>query len=442
MKNSLRNTFLNIFRLRQYYIPLMLLCFVCSAVGVFVIELFRGALLLSEVSYLPYKDYYLISYIDESSVVPTDTTSLGIGGYIIEETLHYFENTEDTMLSELCSADARLRYFRKDMSVSENESGKLPWKVVPESAYDDSFRTSERVLVSGRHILSGDTNAALIDKELAEINGIKVGDTFTAQNDTVYTVVGLYQTLGVNSVINDSLDVPNNMIFTSTEPDGAKTIDTYNLYVSFRYPYSEEDVKRLEDRITELMTNGDSTYDVRYAMTSVDKINRDSGKGVSSMLRLSVCCIVIMCVTLFIALYSFISAFYRKRQKEFILCNAIGKKKSRISLDFCTELIFAVVPSAVIGALVSNLFFLRLLRDIILYFEKMVSAETIHSTSTLTLYKSASISEGLTDRLQMNYFAADSALFLLCFLLIACICMLSICRASRKWSVMKMFSEK
>lgn len=440
MKLNLRRTFLNIYSLRKFYLPLFLLCLICSIVGIFVIELLQGALLLKDISYLPYTDYYLWSHnSNENNAASKGSTyipSAESGSMIFW--LGFYENVKDTMITELCSANADLYYFKKDMSISSKESGSFPWTVVPDSAFDDAFRDAERFLVEGRHLVRGDLNAALLDVELAKINNIHVGDSITSSAGDVYSVVGLYQTLVIDPVIVSAIDVPNNMIFVSNKPSDAKTISTYNLYISFAYPYSASEINRFTNQLVQNM--GDD-WNKTYSLTSVDQLNKDSNRGVLSMLRLSVSCVILMCVMIMIALYSFISSFYRKRQREFILYLALGKKRTRIIFDFCRELMFIILPSSVLGIVICNGFFLRYLKNIISYFEKLVSIESIFATSTLSLSKAESMSLGLYDQLRLN-FTPDSIIFLLFFFFATFLCLIMISRASTKWSVMKMLSEK
>lgn len=439
MKHNLRRIFLNIYLLRHFYVPLSLLCIICSVVGMFVMELFQGALLLKEVSYIPYTNYYLVSVLDKNNAVLTNDNHLNKDGLAAISYLDFFENIDDIMISELCSANANLYRFNKDMSISTAQSGLFPWTIVSESTFDDSFRNAECFLVKGRHITNSDINAALIDIELAKANNIDIGDVFTTQTGDIFSVVGIYQTIKIDSVINNYLDIPNNMIFASNQPSDADIIDTYNLYVSFLFPYSPTEITQFSEKLTHLLASNNQTS---YSLTSVEQLNKDSNGGVLSMLQLSVCCIIIMCVTIFIALYSFLSTFYRRRQKEFLLYNALGKKKKCIIIEFFFELSFIIIPSSVIGVLLCNGFFLRHLKNIISYFEKLVSIDTIFSTSTLSLNKTESISSGIYNQLQINHFAKDSFLFIFFFSLITCVCLLIINRASKKLSIIKMFSEK
>lgn len=71
-------------------------------------------------------------------------------------------------------------------------------KATSDSSSSSFFTSGELTLVAGRHLTPEDKNSVLISKELAEINGLKVGDSITVsnekgKNEINMTIIGLFE---------------------------------------------------------------------------------------------------------------------------------------------------------------------------------------------------------------------------------------------------------
>ena len=117
----------------------------------------------------------------------------------------------------------------------------------------DKFRTGAFTLVEGRHIAPGDSRKALISDEVAELNGLKRGDTIDLSFrpgiigdddrghtfDTVYDgatleIVGIYHVNGyqpINAYVHEP-DITYNWIFTDNETVSYFTNQTF----AYAYP--------------------------------------------------------------------------------------------------------------------------------------------------------------------------------------------------------------
>ncbi len=460
MKNTVRRIFINIRGLKGYYILLALLSILCAAAFLFVAELLRSAILLRNASYLPYDGYYLLNYqtykvepgefreIAEGSSEASFNTQFNVEGAVVEDNLKIFEAIDEYIVTKIGLAKTELWYITNIFERSKKPSGELPWTVTPNSEFDEAFRKGKRVLLSGRHLKDDDFNSgaryALLDEELANLNELSLGDKFSTSIGEEYEIIGIYRVLEAAPVIGNSKDVPSNMIYTSCSPEEFKSGRYRDFYLKLDEKYSESEIKSLADMI-EYLTHGVSlfaVYEDEFFLTPVEEVNAKASAGVTSMIYLSFACAVLMLITVIAAVSAMISTLSKKRMREFLLYGALGQKSRYIIGSYGAEILTVALPSSIIGTLISAGFLTKYIKAIVEYFESMVTSETIHATSTISVTESIDVAETIHEQLHMGTVYSDGFLTVLLISAIAAVSV-AVCYASfRKLPVMSIISER
>lgn len=381
------------------------LIFVLSAcVALFVISMINSAGKLYDMMNVPYKEYYSVTQFNNSSTkVESDIgTDLGISGVRMRRYFEYFEIVDDVLLTAEYKTETKLAAFNAKLASNKKEVSTLIFTEVPNSEYDEAFRRGDKVLISGRHLTQNDYRAekdyVIIDEELAELNSLKVGDTFVTDYDDVkYTVIGIYRTLNYSGKVVVALDVPANLLFTSHAHEDAKILTSYDFYVKFKNGTKKEDAYAFFDAFIDTEIMGIEYYAGLngYEMKSVEDLNREQNSGFYSLLLISVSSgiFLLLVVLVSVIVYSFV--MYKKRERELLLYSILGKKKWKVHVGVLVEHILIVIPSVILGIVACRVFFIDLLVDIVAYFEKMISVENVHATTSLAMLQSRFVSESI-----------------------------------------------
>lgn len=381
------------------------LIFVLSAcVALFVISMINSAEKLYDMMNVPYKEYYSVTrFNNEATKVESDIgTDLGIAGRAMRRYFEYFEIVDDVLLTAEYKTETKLAAFNAKLASNKKEVSTLIFTEVPNSEYDEAFRRGDKVLISGRHLTQDDYRAekdyVIIDEELAELNSLKVGDTFVTDYDDVkYTVIGIYRTLNYSGKVVVALDVPANLLFTSHAHEDSKALTSYDFYVKFKNGTKKEDAYAFFDAFIDTKIMGIEQYAGLngYEMKSVEDLNREQNSGFYSLLLISVSSgiFLLLVVLVSVIVYSFV--MYKKRERELLLYSILGKKKWKVHVGVLVEHILIVIPSVILGIVACRVFFIDLLVDIVAYFEKMISVENVHATTSLAMLQSRFVSESI-----------------------------------------------
>lgn len=224
------------------------------------------------------------------------------------------------------------------------------------TAYDSYFIGGYLELTEGRHFTTQDQNAAIISKELAELNGLTVGDRITLRmsafkasmmgynaEDTCVTVeiTGLFQATSksTTSLSNWSMD---NSVFTTLDvvrtarPDmGDESYEKITFYVT--------DPGEIDNIVKEVQNLPD--LDPSDFVVDVDSSNIDAvTEPLANMNSLVSVLIVLVLVVGAAVLYLVLSARIKERVHESGILLSLGLSKRNIAAQYLTEaLLIAVI---------------------------------------------------------------------------------------------------
>ncbi len=210
------------------------------------------------------------------------------------------------------------------------------------------FAKGELSLISGRHIQRSDRERGLrvcmISREVAELNGVTVGDTVevsfnNGESDQFYEIVGIYQ---INtSVINrgstrTAHQLPENRMFVSLTAYGDSSRWTvYNYQIKLSDDGLADDIEELINRYSLGGTKG--------FLIKVSDIYGAENNGIHSLENafsiVQYAFIVIAAALMFIFVYSLI----RSRGRDIGVMLALGKSRAYVAAALFSELFLSFV---------------------------------------------------------------------------------------------------
>lgn len=224
-----------------------------------------------------------------------------------------------------------------------------------DTAFDSYFAQGFLKLVEGRHLEHGETGKALISKELADKNGLKVGDTLTLQQadfkakmngidpeDTKIDVeiVGLYESTAKASAVLSNWSI-DNAVFTSLEviqhvrPEtGGESYERVDFYVD-----DPAEVDRIVEEVKSLDNIDPSDFVVDVDTSSVDSVIEPLKNMDSLMTGL----IAVMVVIGAIILYLVLAGRVRERIHESGVLLSLGVTKQAIVAQYLVEIALVAV---------------------------------------------------------------------------------------------------
>ncbi|MBC8569490.1 FtsX-like permease family protein [Zongyangia hominis] len=240
----------------------------------------------------------------------------------------------------------------------------LPFYSVNKGELQEYFRTGAFEIVEGRQIQPGDDHKAVISDELAKLNGLKIGDTFSAEcNDIVkngdhdtthgepipFEIVGLF-------TIHSRLDAseytveqlfPENFIFID-KAAGKEIRQNWNEYYMGYEGYGiieffVEDPAELDAVIQRVQQIDVNWY--YYRITKDDAAYRSSVEPLSTMSTLSTILILILLIACLFLLYLIVKLGVQSRKRELGIYQSIGIGKAKILGQLLVELLLVAVIS-------------------------------------------------------------------------------------------------
>lgn len=223
------------------------------------------------------------------------------------------------------------------------------------TAYDSYFYGGYLELVEGRHFTTEDQNVAIISKELAELNGLTVGDQITVRmssfkasmmgydvDDTCVTVeiVGLFQSTAksTTSLSNWSMD---NSIFTTLDvvrtarPDmGDESYEKISFYVA-----DPGEIDKIVKEVQNLPDLDPSDFIVSVDSSDVDAVM----EPLTNMNRLISILIVLVLVVGAVILYLVLSTRIKERVHESGVLLSLGLSKWNITAQYLAEILLIAV---------------------------------------------------------------------------------------------------
>lgn len=221
--------------------------------------------------------------------------------------------------------------------------------------FDSYFANGFIKLTDGRHITGNDTNAALVGKELAEQNGISIGDKLFVQRSqqsassrgvtveetrTEVEIVGFFEVNGKASVMlsNWAMD---NALFTTFDVMAhvSSTIAAEgNTQIDF-YASDPAELGRIIRDVMNLDGIDPTDFVVRSDTSGIDAVSKPLKNINNLMTTLMVIIIVIGVAVLYLVLASRV----KERVHECGVLLSIGISKVSIALQYLTELAMIAV---------------------------------------------------------------------------------------------------
>ncbi len=232
---------------------------------------------------------------------------------------------------------------------------------VYDSEWHPAFVNGAVELVEGRHIRMDDKKKVVISDEVAERNGLKVGDKITAQWTDIFSgeffgrayeteIAGIFHINFEQKVTPDLTyeeDIMANMFFCTTDLWRFHTRDYQIEYgMPVFAPISDELVSMLTifvedpsllDAIKEKLLDIESVEWDLYEFGRYDRDYQTAAAPLLSMKKISGLLAVIPAVGVLIILYLVLTIWMRSRKHEIGILSSVGVKKRTILLQFLTE---------------------------------------------------------------------------------------------------------
>lgn len=219
------------------------------------------------------------------------------------------------------------------------------------SELEQSFQNGSLTLAEGRHILPEDTNCALISTDLAQQNGLRVGDTLqagfapsaieqlpaSADRQFQFTIVGIFaiQSAPSSSTPVAETDMIQNAIFIDAAAGHTLSFqDLSHSCYGYGVTFFVTDPKELPDTLAALNEKIDPS---RYTVTVNDKDYREAVMPLEQMSRLMQGLILILSGSSIILLSLILILWIRQRTHELGIYLSIGIRKRNILSQFLAE---------------------------------------------------------------------------------------------------------
>lgn len=219
------------------------------------------------------------------------------------------------------------------------------------SAMNDFIEGNYKI-TSGEVFTDFSSDSCLINKELATLNNISVGDKITVVNpqdeDKTYelTVTGIYEESSSDSGMNMFANSVNTII-TNTNFVSKLSADDESLSVETSPTFTLTSSKVVDKFESELRKKGlDDNLSVE---TNLDQVE-NSTKTISNVKTFSITFLIITLVIGTIVLFVINMINIRERKYEIGVLRTIGMKKTKVAQQFLYELLIVAFISLLLGA--------------------------------------------------------------------------------------------
>ena len=229
------------------------------------------------------------------------------------------------------------------------------------SALNRKFMDGTYTLVEGRHIQEDDSFAVMISKELADKNGLSVGDHISmydldTDSENTFEIVGIFNgTEGMSKDAMMSNQIPANQGYIDMNSyqkiwnETVLELGSLEIYVD-----SAENVEDVLKTIQNLPEIKGKTFTFSTDTEDFDLISNP----LSSIQKMVNTAVTVIAVTGAAVITLLLILWTRGRKKEADILMAVGRNKVEIVLQFLTENIFVAIPAAAasfgLSALLAN----------------------------------------------------------------------------------------
>lgn len=224
------------------------------------------------------------------------------------------------------------------------------------SSEDNSFFSSQRLrLIEGRHITNAEKYSAIISKELAEKNGLKIGDSFVIKADfeVKVKIIGFYEILQPDSAFE--------LIATYAKIENQIFIDYYTLQKLFRdapvgflsAKFSVNDPAEL-DRIAKEVKESSEIDWQAFTLTTDNKEYQQAAAPLKKLQSLVTSIILVIALVSGIILALILTMWGRSRVHETGVLLSLGIGKDKIIGQYLAEVLMIAVIAFGLSFLTSN----------------------------------------------------------------------------------------
>lgn len=224
----------------------------------------------------------------------------------------------------------------------------VPYTVTLNSELSANFLNGTYTLEEGRHIQPDDSYAVLISKELADKNGLSVGDDITmydldSDSENTFEIVGIFS--GTEGMSKDAMmadGIPANQGYIDMNSYNeifnrdAMELGSLDVYVD-----SAENVQDVLETIQNLPEIKDKTFTYSTDTENFDLISNP----LSSIQAMVDTAVIVIAVTGAAIIALLLVLWTRGRKKEAGILMAVGRSKLEIVLQFLTENILIAIPA-------------------------------------------------------------------------------------------------
>ena len=223
------------------------------------------------------------------------------------------------------------------------------YTVTLNSALNRKFLDGTYTLVEGRHIQKDDSFAVMISKELADKNGLSVGDHISmydldTDSENTFEIVGIFSgTEGMSKEAITPESIPANQgyidINSYLKMWNETTLELGSLDVYIDSAENVEDVLKTIQNLPEIKGK---TFTFSTDTEDFDLISNP----LSSLQKMVNTAVTVIAITGAAVIALLLILWTRGRKKEAGILMAVGRSKVEIVLQFLTENIFIAIPAA------------------------------------------------------------------------------------------------
>lgn len=220
------------------------------------------------------------------------------------------------------------------------------------SALNRKFMDGTYTLVEGRHIQEDDSFAVMISKELADKNGLSVGNHISmydldTDSENTFEIVGIFSgTEGMSKDAMMSNQIPANQGYIDMNSyqkiwnETVLELGSLEIYVD-----SAENVEDILKTIQNLPEIKGKTFTFSTDTEDFDLISNP----LSSLQKMVNTAVTVIAVTGAAVITLLLILWTRGRKKEAGILMAVGRSKVEIVLQFLAENLFIAIPAAAVS---------------------------------------------------------------------------------------------
>ena len=218
-----------------------------------------------------------------------------------------------------------------------------------DSQYNSLFLSQAFTLVEGKHLTNKDSNGILISRDVADKEGVKVGDTITAVNDPSVDPTVELEVTGIFDVIADETDEKNNYnmasyydyanyIFVSI-PSMKEALINYPDSTDFdSADFFVNDPEKLEKIIQQVQNIGSIDWD-NFVIEANNEVYEKAAGSMSDVSTLIKALIAVVVVISIIIIVGILTIWFKGRKKEIGILLSVGISKPAILTQHIIEML-------------------------------------------------------------------------------------------------------